>query len=1241
MSETQISADDIARWEMLDHIAASLEKRGLEPRPTLNRENGLEDELLVEIEENKYIALIDAAPGDEPSDYNKFQSSTVPTTFVSTRDFQTFSVIRRKRIIGGEKHGRLDRQKFSFGKEQITSGDRYSVLDKLNDIKYGDDSSLDNLFDTRQVVDEFYEEFESIRTDLVAEVEGIPDDRGDAKQRYVQVTLNRLIFLHFIQEKGLLGAGEDDYLLTKHDEFAADGDVQTDFYEPLFFKALAEEGFQTREFDRVPYLNGGLFSETPIEQKFENARLGTDAKESNDLYRRILEFLDGWNWHVDERLGVVEPKNLSPAVLGHIFEQSVNQKDIGAYYTPEEITSFMSRKSIHPRILDALNEATGANYEEIDAVFGLGDGAAQGASDDAVATDGGAITQQAVVDAASADHIETLYFDVLKDLHILDPAVGSGAFLLAAQDVLLDIYLHAIEYFEQLYEEQPFDVNEQIKDELEAVSETGSKTLYAKREIILNNLYGVDIDDGAVEICKLRLWLSMVADIEDDPSAVDPLPNINFNIRQGNSLIGFTELVEVSEDGDEKLTNYGGGVGEAVRERYEDVIEATENHRAARTKAETERWHDEAERRRAEHAAALNQKVLNNFHAAGFDDIDIEELHTRSPFHWVIEFPTVYDSGGFDIVIGNPPYGKIPAELSEVINPDVTTDLYTQFIARGQDILRDEGYLAYIAPTSWETGPDFGTTRSNLLDSGHLQYLANLPYDVFEDAYVDTAIFVWKSTGGEGDNHCEVIDFSGTRRDPMRVIQNPDTESFAVADWQDLGIVVTDKDWISLYNRVGDGLTIGDVSESARGVLVTDEAMASDNAETPIYYPDRNESYQRFERIGQNTQAEWDLLDEKPPYEYYEGDRVLIRRLVSRDDRLLGTLATDEFVTDKNTYIFKSESLRYADVDSQIVPPWQGTDESQRRAVSEKFLLGILNSAFISWWLFNVEMSASKDDFRQVTLTGLRNLPLPQIVDGEGRRSAESHDNTVSNAVTSFIEDGQGSVTGLVEEMDLDQGATPLIRTVVEYIVTALLRLHTDRQKLNLTVSDYLEASKETVPLSDIGSVNRLDSAIDSPVNETVDQDKLRMVNAYLESNPDGSVTLSVEVERKPPDADRGEYESLGEIDALRISDLSDDERALLEVFLPYVIANPDAVDGFKTNATTTITLLDRLEDERYLTVPAVDSVKKGLEQYKQVRSRAEDMDAQIERAERLLNAIVYGLYGLTEEEIQVIKDAV
>ena len=119
------------------------------------------------------------------------------------------------------------------------------------------------------------------------------------------------------------------------------------------------------------------------------------------------------------------------------------------------------------------------------------------------------------------------------------------------------------------------------RDELEKIQERkGTESLYAKREVILNNLYGVDIDDGAVEICKLRLWLSLVADVEDEPSEVEPLPNIDFNIRQGNSLIGFTEVEEVAtEKGDASLTNFGGGVGDSVQEMYEDVIESVERHR--------------------------------------------------------------------------------------------------------------------------------------------------------------------------------------------------------------------------------------------------------------------------------------------------------------------------------------------------------------------------------------------------------------------------------------------------------------------------------------------------------------------------------------------------------------------------------------------------------------------------------------------------------------------------------------
>ncbi|WP_394349641.1 Eco57I restriction-modification methylase domain-containing protein [Natrinema versiforme] len=169
----------------------------------------------------------------------------------------------------------------------------------------------------------------------------------------------------------------------------------------------------------------------------------------------------------------------------------------------------------------------------------------------------------------------------------------------------------------------------------------------------------MDIDQGAVEICKLRLWLSMVADLEDEPQEVEPLPNIDFNIRQGNSLVGFTNLVEVTDDGDASLTNWGGGVGTGVQELYEDVINAIKRHQKATSTAEAQNARQLAESLVDSHSQELNEKVLDQFHAAGLEDVDIEELKEFSPFHWVLEFAPVYEDGGFDVVIGNPPWDRI------------------------------------------------------------------------------------------------------------------------------------------------------------------------------------------------------------------------------------------------------------------------------------------------------------------------------------------------------------------------------------------------------------------------------------------------------------------------------------------------------------------------------------------------------------------------------------------------------
>jgi len=363
-------------------------------------------------------------------------------------------------------------KKYSFTKNQFTSdsGEKNTVLKKLNSIEYGSSAAIyDTLYDTQQVVKEFYQEFEDLRTDLVQEVSGIPNDRGDAKQRYVQVILDRMIFLYFIQEKRLLDRNPN-YLHEQPEDVVDEGeDRYENFYRPLFFDYLAEDK-QNPNFGSLPYLNGGLFAKNPIEEDFPDAKLGESAEETNQLFDDILDFLSNWNWNVDERLDIVDPKNLSPAILGHIFEQTVNQKEMGAYYTPEEITGFMARQTIHPYLLDQLNEAVDAEYKEIDDVFGFSTVDAAGAE---ALADGGAVTAQVPTENVQTHHVETLYHDVLTEMRVLDPAVGSGAFLLAAQEVLLDIYIQCIELFQQLDAEgKGWELGSRTRDELEEI-ETG------------------------------------------------------------------------------------------------------------------------------------------------------------------------------------------------------------------------------------------------------------------------------------------------------------------------------------------------------------------------------------------------------------------------------------------------------------------------------------------------------------------------------------------------------------------------------------------------------------------------------------------------------------------------------------------------------------------------------------------------------------------------------------------------
>ena len=225
------------------------------------------------------------------------------------------------------------------------------------------------------------------------------------KERYAQILVDRLIFLYFIQKKNLLDENEN-YLPTKTQENP--GDFFNNFLCPLFFKGLSIKGFKDRRFGDIPYLNGGLFRQKKCEQ--------VKISIPDEVFETILTFFDSWSWYVDERADFGEEKSISPEILGHIFEKTVNQKESGAYYTPEVITSYISETTIYPVCVNKVNSKFKKNYSTIKELF----------------------------EKNSVDEIRTSITRLVKKLSVLDNACGSGAFLIAAQDVLIDIYSQTI-----------------------------------------------------------------------------------------------------------------------------------------------------------------------------------------------------------------------------------------------------------------------------------------------------------------------------------------------------------------------------------------------------------------------------------------------------------------------------------------------------------------------------------------------------------------------------------------------------------------------------------------------------------------------------------------------------------------------------------------------------------------------------------------------------------------------------
>jgi hypothetical protein len=583
-------------------------------------------------------------------------------------------------------------------------------------------------------------------------------------------------------------------------------------------------------------------------------------------------------------------------------------------------------------------------------------------------------------------------------------------------------------------------------------------------------------------------------------------------------------------------------------------------------------------------------------------------------FHWELEFPEVFfdregekiTEAGFDAVVGNPPYAKIPTELRDAMNPEIANDLYTQFMSRCTEIARGEGFLSFITPISWESGPHYTPIRRLLFEGGSLHSIVNLPYDVFADAYVDTGIFSWQK--GIDSEQCLVSDLSGTRQSPEVALENLTLESVPTDPWRELGFIALNTAWISLYDRIGDRDTVGDHTESLRGVLVTDEAIESDTGNTPILL----DSFQRYEDVAPDETVEYSLLKEAPSEtDIFKDGRLLVRRLVSRGDRLLATYATDYFVSKKDVYIFKSDVF------------------------DERVLLSLMNSSLLSWWHFNVEMSASKDDFRQVTLGGLRDLPLPEMSNTD--LGVEVAEISIDDIEIENVKRHDPS------EVSNVQVSNPEVQKKLITLTERIRELKRKYQSHNLSLEDHLGNYREGPQTTDIGFLQPAQGSANSVLEETTkEKPSLRVGTARVERESPNTVLIEATARYKPDDEDALETDQWGYTEteclpAFRITDLTEREADLIEQFVPVAIDEAGGFANFRETATKTNSLIDRLKT---IELPDVDDVADDLENYLQTKERAEELDEKIEQTDALIDQIVYELYGLTDEEIEIVEEA-
>ncbi len=1007
----------------------------------------------------------------------------------------------------------------------------------------------------------------------------------------------------------------------------------------------------------IPAYNGGLFDH---EESEENQFLAENQLQGNYI-REVLELLS--TTRVKDQKVLVDYKDLNIRHLGSVYEgllehefraaderkllekgewknlsesdkaweeiekekkveenelyltnESGERKATGSYYTPEYIVEYIVENTVGPKVDEKIEEA-----EE------------------------------------NGDNTLTK----MLELNVCDPAMGSGHFLTEATEFIAE---HIVEHAD--LEKQDIDENE---DELN----------WAKRQVVQNCIYGVDINELAVELGKLSLWIETMAEGK-------PLNFLDHHLKHGNSLIGsdfdeiFTHPTEKQKRLDSEDFNFSPEEArDNFQSQYKEIEEMPENT--------VEQIHEKEQAYKQfiqENVLYQQFQQLANIHTRQYFEKEAnssdyesflinvgnesnpfentewyknaqQDSENRNYFHWQLEFPKVFfgQKQGFDAVIGNPPYIRsitlknANKEVWKHLKERYETashkefDIYACFTEKGSEI--SSGRLGYILPNKFFTAQFAKPMRELLIKNNLLDGIVDFnAYQIFDEVTTYTCLMFLE----ENSERMEMTRYNG---DLDRSVEDLE---FQTSDWDEGEVKYSDlgsEPWDltigkkkEVLDKIGVFDTLGDYGRVWKGTGTNaDDVFVVDKVEEQedlmrIFSPEREQEYVlekdllnrcvKGKDIEQNNVSNRDrylitpyddegnlispeAINENYPktYDYFLENREIL------EERESGRFAGPKF------YCFgRPQNMDKMDKDKLLLP----AIVNEGTAVNDDYDYWVIDSAYFF---------IAQEDINLSYVSSLLNSSLMSFFLKNTSTKMRGGYYSMKSAYSEPFPMPQGSKN---EEFSSELAKKD----------KKLVNSKKELQSINTNIQDYLGNYSDGKTLGDLYTpVEGLSEKIVS--DTSADRDSLRIGSVEFEERND-QLILKVSARYKPEDSenidedelDRWGYFETGKVPAMKFN-VDDKMRPLIEEFVSLAVDEAGGFAGFRESATKTNSVIDRLEK---LTLPKLEDVDQGLEKFIENREEAEALEEEIQETDELIDAIVFDLYDLTEEEVETVLDS-